>query len=114
MPNHQKRIEQLRALIEQYRTAYYQQNQSLVSDSDYDLLEQELKNLEELNPNNAVGSPTKKVGSGSGSVFDPVVHGQKMMSLDNVFDTEGFLAWAERVGPVPTSANQRLMGLRFL
>ena len=111
MPNHQKRIEQLRALIEQYRTAYYQQNQSLVSDSDYDLLEQELKNLEELNPNNAVGSPTKKVGSGSGSVFDPVVHGQKMMSLDNVFDTEGFLAWAERVGPGPYLCEPKIDGL---
>jgi len=111
VPNHQKRIEQLRALIEQYRTAYYQQNQSLVSDSDYDLLEQELKNLEELNPNNAVGSPTKKVGSGSGSVFDPVVHGQKMMSLDNVFDTEGFLAWAERVGPGPYLCEPKIDGL---
>ncbi len=111
MPNQLIRIKELRALVEKYRDAYYQQDQSLISDAEYDLLEQELKKLEALEPQ-GLGDPlTTKVGSGSGSVFDPVIHGQKMMSLDNVFDTEGFLAWAERVGPGPYLCEPKIDGL---
>ena len=111
MPNQLIRIKELRALVEKYRDAYYQQDQSLISDAEYDLLEQELKKLEALEPQ-GLGNPlTTKVGSGSGSVFDPVIHGQKMMSLDNVFDTEGFLAWAERVGPGPYLCEPKIDGL---
>ena len=111
VPNQLIRIKELRALVEKYREAYYQQDQSLISDAEYDLLEQELKELEALEPQ-GLGDPlTTKVGSGSGSVFDPVIHGQKMMSLDNVFDTEGFLAWAERVGPGPYLCEPKIDGL---
>lgn len=111
MPNQSIRIKELRALVEKYRDAYYQQDQSLISDAEYDLLEQELKELEALEPLGAGRALTTKVGSGSGSVFDPVIHGQKMMSLDNVFDTEGFLAWAERVGPGPYLCEPKIDGL---
>ena len=111
MPNQSIRIKELRALVEKYRDAYYQQDQSLISDAEYDLLEQELKELEALEPLGAGDALTTKVGSGSGSVFDPVTHGQKMMSLDNVFDTEGFLAWAERVGPGPYLCEPKIDGL---
>ena len=111
VPNQSLRIEELRALVEKYRNAYYQQDQSLISDAEYDLLEQELKELEVLEPQGFGGSPTTKVGSGSGSVFDPVIHGQKMMSLDNVFDSQGFLAWAERVGPGPYLCEPKIDGL---
>ena len=89
MPSQSMRIEELRALVEKYRNAYYQKDQSLISDAEYDLLEQELSELEALEPIGSGGSLTTKVGSGSGSVFDPVIHGQKMMSLDNVFDSQG-------------------------
>ena len=111
VPNQSIRIKELRALVEKYRDAYYQQDQSLISDAEYDLLEQELKELEALEPLGAGRALTTKVGSGSGSVFDPVIHGQKMMSLDNVFDTEGFLAWAERVGPGPYLCEPKIDGL---
>ena len=111
MPNQLIRIKELRALVEKYRDAYYQQDQSLISDAEYDLLEQELKELEALEHLGAGDSLTTKVGSGSGSVFDQVIHGQKMMSLDNVFDSEGFLAWAERVGPGPYLCEPKIDGL---
>ena len=111
VPNQLIRIKELRALVEKYREAYYQQDQSLISDAEYDLLEQELKELEALEPQGFGDPLTTKVGSGSGSVFDPVIHGQKMMSLDNVFDTEGFLAWAERVGPGPYLCEPKIDGL---
>jgi DNA ligase (NAD+) len=111
VPNQSSRIEELRALVEKYRNAYYQQDQSLISDAEYDLLEKELKELEALEPKGFEDSLTTKVGSGSGSVFDPVIHGQKMMSLDNVFDSQGFLAWAERVGPGPYLCEPKIDGL---
>lgn len=111
MPNQLIRIKELRALVEKYRDAYYQQDQSLISDAEYDLLEQELKELEALEHLGAGDPLTTKVGSGSGSVFDQVIHGQKMMSLDNVFDSEGFLAWAERVGPGPYLCEPKIDGL---
>jgi DNA ligase (NAD+) len=111
VPNQSIRIKELRSLVEKYREAYYQQDASLISDAEYDLLEQELKELEALEPQVAGDALTTKVGSGSGSVFDPVTHGQKMMSLDNVFDPEGFLAWAERVGPGPYLCEPKIDGL---
>jgi DNA ligase (NAD+) len=111
VPSQTVRIEEVRALIEKYRNAYYQQDQSLISDGEYDLLEQELKELEALEPLGAGDALTTKVGSGSGSVFDPVVHGQKMMSLDNVFDSQGFQAWAERVGAGPYLCEPKIDGL---
>jgi DNA ligase (NAD+) len=111
LPNQLIRIKELRALVEKYRDAYYQQDQSLISDAEYDLLEQELKELEALEHLGAGDPLTTKVGSGSGSVFDQVIHGQKMMSLDNVFDSEGFLAWAERVGPGPYLCEPKIDGL---
>jgi DNA ligase (NAD+) len=111
VPNQSIRIKELRSLVEKYREAYYQQDASLISDAEYDLLEQELKELEALEPLGAGDALTTKVGSGSGSVFDPVTHGQKMMSLDNVFDPEGFLAWAERVGPGPYLCEPKIDGL---
>lgn len=41
-----ERIEELRLLIARYRDAYYNKDQSLVSDQEYDQLERELAKLE--------------------------------------------------------------------
>ncbi|MBT7925549.1 MAG: NAD-dependent DNA ligase LigA, partial [Micrococcales bacterium] len=98
-------------LIERYRHAYYTEDQSLVSDMEYDQLEQELKGLEQLHPETVLDSPTLTVGGSAGSVFDPVQHGEPMMSLDNVFDETEFLAWAERVGGGPFLCEPKIDGL---
>jgi len=109
--NQQERIFELRALIENYRNVYYNNDQSLVSDQEYDALEAELKALEVQNETAPADSPTSKVGSAAGSVFDPVVHGEKMMSLDNVFDTDGLRAWATRAGDGPYLCEPKIDGL---
>lgn len=111
MSNQQERIFELRALIENYRNVYYNNDQSLVSDQEYDALEAELKALEVQNETAPADSPTSKVGSAAGSVFDPVVHGEKMMSLDNVFDTDGLRAWATRAGDGPYLCEPKIDGL---
>ena len=111
MSNDLERIDELKMLIERYRHAYYTEDQSLVSDMEYDQLERELKKLEQLHPETVLDSPTLTVGGSAGSVFDPVQHGEPMMSLDNVFDETEFLAWAERVGGGPFLCEPKIDGL---
>lgn len=111
MSNFAERAEELRAQIERYRTAYYQQDESLVSDAEYDQLERELKALEAEHPELAEESPTQGVGGAASAVFSPVRHGEQMLSLDNAFSEEEFLAWANRAGDGPFLCEPKIDGL---
>ena len=105
----EQRLAELRKLIAYYREAYYQQDQSLVSDAEYDLLERELKELE---AKYGVASPlTLQVGGRASEVFAPVKHKTPMMSLDNAFSEEEFLAWSQRAGGGPFLCEPKIDGL---
>ena len=106
-----ERAEELRALIERYRNAYYLENESLVSDSEYDDLEKELRALEHENPELIVDSPTEKVGGAASGLFAPHRHLEPMLSLDNAFSLEELLAWDQRVGGGPYLCEPKLDGL---
>ncbi|MGA1717745.1 MAG: NAD-dependent DNA ligase LigA [Aquiluna sp.] len=106
-----ERAEELRALIERYRNAYYLENESLVSDSEYDALEQELRALEQENPELIVDSPTERVGGAASSLFAPHRHLEPMLSLDNAFSLEELLAWDQRVGGGPYLCEPKIDGL---
>ncbi|MFM1993807.1 MAG: NAD-dependent ligase LigA [Actinomycetota bacterium] len=106
-----ERIEELRLLIARYRDAYYNQDQSLVSDKQYDELERELRQLELEHPEFAEDSPAAKVGARAGELFAQHPHLERMLSLDNVFSEEEFLAWAERVGGGPFLCEPKIDGL---
>ena len=106
-----QRIDELHTLIARYRDAYYNQDQTLISDAEYDQLERELKELEARHPELADNSPASGVGSAAGDVFDPVKHLERMLSLDNAFDKEEFLAWSERVGGGPFLCEPKIDGL---
>jgi len=106
-----ERAEELRALIERYRNAYYLENESLVSDSEYDNLEKELRALEQENPELIVDSPTERVGGAASSVFAPHRHLEPMLSLDNAFSLEELLAWDQRVGGGPYLCEPKIDGL---
>ena len=111
MSSAKERIEELHMLIARYRDAYYNQDQTLISDAEYDLLERELKQLEEQHPELAEASPSGLVGSAAGDVFDPVLHLERMLSLDNAFDKQEFLAWSQRVGSGPFLCEPKIDGL---
>ena len=111
MSSAQTRAAQLRELIQHYKNAYYNQDQSLVSDAEYDALEAELRDLESQHPELAELSPAGQVGSAAGEVFDPVRHLERMLSLDNAFSEEEFEAWAQRVGGGPFLCEPKIDGL---
>jgi len=88
----------LTELILQARDAYYGRDTVVVDDATYDGWMQRLERIERLHPElQGQDSPTLTVGAASGSLFAPVEHAERMLSLDNVFSDEEFLAWAAKV-----------------
>ncbi len=111
MSNIAERIEELRTQIERFRNAYYLENETLISDAEYDALEIELRQLEAEHPEFAQESPTQKVGGAASEVFSPVRHREQMLSLDNAFSEEEFLAWAQKVEGGPFLCEPKIDGL---
>jgi len=92
------RAQQLRAQIAHHNTRYYGDDAPEISDSAYDGLVRELRDLEARFPELVTeDSPTKVVGSSLGSTFAPVVHARPMQSLDNAFDDDDLRNWVERL-----------------
>ncbi|MBT7803823.1 MAG: NAD-dependent DNA ligase LigA, partial [Microbacteriaceae bacterium] len=86
--------EQLRALQE----AYYSRDELLATDAEYDALLAQLQELEERFPElRGEDSPTQMVGFGTATLFSPVVHAQRMFSLDNVFNQDEMNAWVGKI-----------------
>ena len=85
--------------ILELRNAYYERDALLVSDEEYDRMMRRLEELERLFPElQSQDSPTQTVGGRADStLFDPVRHAEPMLSLDNVFSRDEFLAWAATV-----------------
>jgi len=81
------------------RDAYYDRNEPVIADAEYDDLVQRLEELERLFPElQSQDSPTQTVGGrAETTLFDPVQHAERMLSLDNVFSIEEFLDWAAKV-----------------
>jgi DNA ligase (NAD+) len=111
MSNIAERIEELRTQIERFRNAYYLENETLISDAEYDALENELRQLEAEHPEFAQESPTQRVGGAASEVFSPVRHREQMLSLDNAFSEEEFLAWTQKVEGGPFLCEPKIDGL---
>ncbi|HEY8589849.1 MAG TPA: NAD-dependent DNA ligase LigA, partial [Naasia sp.] len=92
-------VERLTARILQLREEYYGGNSSTASDEEYDALVRRLEALEEEHPElRKQDSPTQTVGGrAETTLFAPVEHAERMLSLDNVFSREELEAWAAKV-----------------
>ena len=90
---------ELTTRILELRDAYYERDEVLVSDAEYDLMIRRLEELERLFPElQSQDSPTQTVGGRADStLFAPVRHAERMLSLDNVFSIEEFEEWAAKV-----------------
>jgi len=92
------RIEALRAQIRHHAERYHVLDDPEISDAQYDDLVRELASLEETFPELAADdSPTQQVGAAPSQLFAPVVHRERMFSLDNAMAPEDLLSWEARL-----------------
>ena len=98
MEEKQKRIEELRQLLNQYNYEYHVLDQPSVPDAEYDRMMNELINLEEENPElKTDDSPTQRVGGPPLEGFQKVEHRVPMLSLGNAFGEDDLKDFDRRV-----------------
>ncbi|MDE9538015.1 NAD-dependent DNA ligase LigA [Xenorhabdus bovienii] len=98
MENIIEKINKLRATLRHHEYLYHVMDAPEIPDAEYDRLMRELKVLEEQHPELITAdSPTQRVGAAPLTAFGQVRHEIPMLSLDNVFDEESYLAFDKRV-----------------
>jgi DNA ligase (NAD+) len=84
--------------LDDHAYRYYLLDAPVVSDAEYDTLMRELTAIEASYPQlRTPDSPTQKVAGSYSTLFTPVTHLERLLSLDNVFSTDELAAWAARV-----------------
>lgn len=112
-----EKYEKLRKEIEKHNNLYYNEDNPIISDMEYDKLIRELRDLEEINPNlkveyeiknSKVGSgreksenenvsPTEKIGGIASEKFSKVRHRVPMLSLSNTYNISEIEDFDKRV-----------------
>ncbi|MBX9717273.1 MAG: NAD-dependent DNA ligase LigA, partial [Microbacteriaceae bacterium] len=92
-------VEALTSRILELRDAYYARDALLEDDATYDALVRRLELIEHAFPElQSQDSPTQTVGGrAETTLFAPVEHAERMLSLDNVFSADEFADWAAKV-----------------
>ena len=94
----EKRISELRDILQRYNYEYYVLDQPTVPDNEYDRLFKELQSLEAEYPNLLTSdSPTQRVGHQPLTEFKRVSHKMPMLSLGNAFDKNELQAFNKRI-----------------
>jgi len=97
-PETKKRITALREEIRQHDYLYYVLARPEISDSQYDELYSQLKDLERRYPNLITpDSPTQRVSGEPVQGFNTVRHSIPMLSIDNTYGADELKAFDERV-----------------
>jgi len=92
------RVDELRKQLEYHLYRYHVLDEPEISDAEYDRLYDELRALEDDNPELAAeDSPTRRVGAEPAKGFTKVEHLSPMGSLDKVTTDEALGKWAEDV-----------------
>ncbi len=93
-----KRVKELRKQLDYYAKLYYDEDNPAISDFEYDMMMNELKNLEKEFPNLVdKDSLTQKVGGTVKDGFEKVVHEVPLQSLQDIFSFEELEEFRERV-----------------
>lgn len=93
-----KRVKELRKQLDYYAKLYYDEDNPAISDFEYDMMMNELKNLEKEFPNLIdKDSLTQKVGGTVKEGFEKVVHEVPMQSLQDIFSFGELEEFRERV-----------------
>jgi DNA ligase (NAD+) len=89
---------ELSELLNDASYRYYVLDQPTISDNEYDRSMRELEALEsQYGELRTPESPTQRVAGTFSTLFTPVEHPERMLSLDNAFSTEELATWAGRV-----------------
>lgn len=101
-----KEILKLRRELEHHNKLYYVLDAPEISDYEYDMLMQRLKELEALHPELITpDSPTQRVGGTPLAQFEPVTHQVPLESLADVFSYEELFAFGDRMDNMLSSAH---------
>ena len=84
--------------LKQFDKAYFENDDPIISDRDYDIIKQEILNLEKkytyLNNKN---SPSKKVGHKPSDKFKKIPHEVPMLALSNAFSIENISDFLKKI-----------------
>lgn len=83
---------------------YYDQNESDISDDEWDAMYAELRKLEEKTGERMADSPTRRVGGAVMEGFEQHRHIARLWSMDKAQSEEEILAWAQRCEKQTTEA----------
>jgi len=91
-------IQKLRKELHAHNHAYYILDTPSINDYEFDILLQQLQQLEQQFPEfDDPNSPTKRVGGGITKNFETIVHENRMYSLDNSYSKDDLLDWEKRI-----------------
>lgn len=94
----EEELRKLQQELEIYNKAYYDLDQPLISDAEYDLLMRRFRELEKLHPEwVSEDSPAQKVGGHADRTKERVRHIYPMLSLQDVFNLDEVEAFYRRV-----------------
>ena len=108
------RIETLRKELEEHNNRYYVLNRPSISDFEYDILLNELDNLEKKFPEFASeNSPTRHVGSDITNEFEQFEHTYPMLSLGNTYSEQELREFDSRIVRSITEPVEYVCELKF-
>ena len=102
----EKRIEELKALINNANYEYYTLDNPTISDYEYDMAMAELISLEEKYPNlKTKDSPTNRIGGEVLDKFQKVTHTKEMKSLADLFSYDEILGYLDTTSKITNSVD---------
>lgn len=97
MDKYELKIRELEDQIRKYQDSYYKDNQSLITDKEFDSLLKKLQSLEDKYPQYASeDSPTKTIGSDLSNQFEKFKHTIPVLSLENTYNLEELEEWTNK------------------
>ncbi len=92
-----KKMEELIGLLNDYAKAYYEHDDILVTDAEYDVLYDELLELEKATGKVLDASPTNRVGGAPLKKFESHTHITRLWSLDKCKSADELYTWETRI-----------------
>jgi DNA ligase (NAD+) len=96
----EKRVKELRDLLNRANQAYYMDAQPFISDREFDEALAELEIIEQKYNLASEDSPTKRVGGEPSGAFPTVEHPQAMLSLNNTYNENELRDFDRRINDI--------------